>query len=369
MLFHKINNIVRAIRSDYEQYKMVKPCLYACDDRLSKSIMKTRLNYYSVFLSSYNKLLPWVKSPYYRFHKKINSLIDPVYIIEELESISGKSIVLFGQGDGYNYSKSLLKRSDWRNSFRCIGHSLKNLNTVKENEVLIIANFVKDNYLNDYIHTTHPNIHLYEPNPLLWAITRNQYFDVFEPQEEEYVIDCGAFDGKTEEMFNNWGGGHVKKIYAFELDPINKNKCIQFYNEKGLNEIVEFINKGTSNRNESIFLDDVSLGSCASRIGTGTIEAKVTKIDDEIKGKVTFIKMDIEGAELDALHGAARIIQSQRPRLAICLYHKQNDMYDIPSYLLSLVKDYRFIIRHYSSNPWETVLYAHVPKNTNKECN
>lgn len=367
MIFRKIKKIVRSIRTDYAQYKMVKPCLDACDDRLSKGIIMARLNYYSVFLSNYKKFFPWIKSPYYRFHKKINTLLNPIYIIEELESFSGKKIVIFGQGDGYDYTKSLLKKSDWRNNFRCIGHSIKSLYTVTENEVLIIANFAKDNTLYDFIQTFHPNIHIYEPNPLLWAITRNQYFDVFNPQEEEYVIDCGAFDGKTEEMFYNWGGGHVKKIYAFELDPINKNKCLQFYDEKGLNDIVEFINKGTSNRNESILLDDASLGSCASRIGTGAMEAKVTKIDDEVEGKVTFIKMDIEGAELDALHGAARTIQSQKPRLAICLYHKQNDMYDIPSFLLSLVKDYRFIIRHYSSNPWETVLYAHVPKTTNKD--
>lgn len=363
MLLHKIKNIVRAIRTDYTQYKKITPCLNACDDRLSKSILMVRLNYYSIFLSNYNRLFPWIKSPYYRFHKKINNLLNPIYIIEELDSISGKSIVLFGQGDGYDYTKSLLKRSDWRNSFRCIGHSLKRIGTVRKNEVLIIANFVKENTLYDYIQSTHPDIQIYEPNPLLWAITRNQYFDVFEPLEDEYVVDCGAFDGKTEEMFYNWGGGHVKKIYAFEPDPINKNKCMQFYNEKGLNDIVEFINKGTSNRNESIFLDDVSIGSCASRIGEGTVEAKISKLDDEIKGKVTFIKMDIEGAELDALHGATQIIQSHKPRLAICLYHKQDDMYDIPLYLLSIVKEYKFIIRHYSSNPWETVLYAYVPRN------
>ena len=216
MISHKIKKIVRAIRTDYAQYKMVKPYLDACDDRLSKKIMKARLNYYSVFLSNYKRYFPWIKSPYYRFHKKINTLINPVYFIEELESISGKSIVLFGQGDGYNYTKSLLKRSDWRNNFRCIGHSLQDLSSIRKNEVLIIANFFKENSLYDYIRAFHPNIHFYEPNPLLWAVTRNQYFDVFEPQEEEYVIDCGAFEGKTEEMFSNWGGGHVKKIYAFE---------------------------------------------------------------------------------------------------------------------------------------------------------
>lgn len=362
MLLNKLKRLIRILRTDYIQYLKARKCLDACDDPLSKRIIMARLNYYSVFLSHYKRFLPWVKSPYYRFHKKINRLINPIYIIEELESVSGKSIVVFGQGDGYNYTNSLLKRSDWRNNYRSIGHSLISLNSIKKNELLIIADITKDYNLYDYIHTHHPSINVYEANPLLWAITRNQYFDVFEPFEEEFVIDCGAFDGKTEEMIYNWGEGHVKKIYAFELDPINKKKCLDFYNNKGLNEIVDFINKGTSNKNETVFLNDVSVGSSASRIGTGSVMAEIVKIDDEITGKVTFIKMDIEGAELDALQGAAQIIKSQKPRLAICLYHKQSDYYEIPTYLLSIVKEYRFIIRHYSSNPWETVLYAYIPE-------
>ena len=141
---------------------------------------------------------------------------------------------------------------------------------------------------------------------------------------------------------------------------MNKTKCLAFYKEKKLEGLVEFFNVGTSNKNETILLDEGSIGSSASRIGEGSIEAQTVKLDDVVTGKVTFIKMDIEGAELDALHGATHIIQSQKPRLAICLYHKQSDMYDIPTYILSIVKDYKFVIRHYSSNPWETVLYAYV---------
>ena len=360
MLIYKLKKIIKALRSDYAQYKLLKPCLDACDDRLSKKILITRLNYYSVFLSKYKRFFPWIKSPYFRFYKKINSLLNPIYTIEELESMSGKSLVVYGQGDDYNYTKSLLKRSDWRNSFRGIGHSIEGLKTIKNNEILIHASLVKNDDLYDFIRRKHPNVQIYKPKYLLWAITRNQYFDVFEPREDEYVIDCGAFDGKTEEMFYNWGGGHIKKIYAFELDPMNKTKCLAFYKEKKLEGLVEFFNVGTSNKNETILLDEGSIGSSASRIGEGSIEAQTVKLDDVVTGKVTFIKMDIEGAELDALHGATHIIQSQKPRLAICLYHKQSDMYDIPTYILSIVKDYKFVIRHYSSNPWETVLYAYV---------
>ena len=70
--------------------------------------------------------------------------------------------------------------------------------------------------------------------------------------------------------------------------------------------------------------------------------------------------MDIEGAELEALRGAKETIRKDRPRMAICIYHKPEDLYEIPGYLLSLVPEYRFKVRQYTSMSWETVLYAAV---------
>ena len=74
--------------------------------------------------------------------------------------------------------------------------------------------------------------------------------------------------------------------------------------------------------------------------------------------RVTFIKMDIEGAEYDALKGAEHIIRTQKPRLAISIYHDKNHIVDIPALLLSFREDYRFYIRHYSLLGNETVLYG-----------
>lgn len=74
---------------------------------------------------------------------------------------------------------------------------------------------------------------------------------------------------------------------------------------------------------------------------------------------ITFIKMDIEGAELEALQGSAGIIKKCRPRMAISLYHKQEDIISIPSYILTLNQGYKFIIRAYCTNGSETILYAY----------
>ena len=69
--------------------------------------------------------------------------------------------------------------------------------------------------------------------------------------------------------------------------------------------------------------------------------------------------MDVEGAELKSLVGARNTIIKNHPRLAICVYHKISDVYEIPEYILSIVPEYRFFLRHYNAtHHWETVLYA-----------
>jgi hypothetical protein len=72
----------------------------------------------------------------------------------------------------------------------------------------------------------------------------------------------------------------------------------------------------------------------------------------------TFIKMDIEGAEWDALHGARETIVRNKPQLAICLYHSDEDMIRLVEYVHSLVPEYKLYIRHHSRSDVETVLYA-----------
>ena len=69
-------------------------------------------------------------------------------------------------------------------------------------------------------------------------------------------------------------------------------------------------------------------------------------MDDVIADPVTFLKMDIEGFELDALMGAKGLIETYKPKLAICVYHKCEDPVSIVEYLAQLVPEYEFYMRH-----------------------
>ena len=187
---------------------------------------------------------------------------------------------------------------------------------------------------------------------------RTQYFDLPElPHvKDEVFVDAGAFDGATSKDFADWAGDY-QHIYAFEADPVSQPLC-QSGLQKISTEKTTLIPCGVWNECTELRLN--SIGPQRGQIDSaGTVRIRVTSIDHELVGKrVTFIKMDIEGAEMEALHGAEQIIREQRPKLAICLYHQYKDVIEIPKYLLSLIPGYRLYLRHYTFWDSETVLYA-----------
>ena len=98
----------------------------------------------------------------------------------------------------------------------------------------------------------------------------------------------------------------------------------------------------------------------SSRVAdNGTDKIYVDSLDNILQGKaVSFIKMDIEGAELKALYGCKNTLMKYKPKLAICVYHKIDDIVEIPLYLHDVVPEYIFYMRHYLVRANETVLYA-----------
>ena len=198
------------------------------------------------------------------------------------------------------------------------------------------------------------------PLPPLFYMTDEQYFfpDFIQPGKDEIYIDCGCFDGGTIKAFIEFTGlGNYKKIYGFEPDPVGYCITKDYVASVGINNI-KLINKGVWSKDDVLSFYENSENSLIIEDG-GTTDIPVTSIDDTVgDDAVTFIKMDVETAELEALKGAAKTIVANKPVIAISIYHKLSDILEIPLYLDSLVPDYKYFIRHYTLVDAETVLYA-----------
>lgn len=174
--------------------------------------------------------------------------------------------------------------------------------------------------------------------------------------ENEVFVDGGSFDGDTVKLFIDRVQGRYDRVLAFEPDPGTFTKLQARF--KGESRI-EPINLGLYSAPGVLQFNDA--GSRASGLvsdGSGT-QVGVTSIDEVLKGdRVTYIKMNIEGAEQEALHGAAGAIAGWRPKLAISAYHRAADLWQIPELVSRLQSGYRLYLRQHDGGVIETVLYA-----------
>lgn len=185
----------------------------------------------------------------------------------------------------------------------------------------------------------------------------------------EAFVDCGGYTGDTIGSFLKEMEA-FQAIYSLELDEDNYQELCRYVDTLP-NEVRQKITcyrlgvwdekTMVSYGNETDSPQEAS--SILKTSNEKTVEAD--RLDHILEGKlVTFIKMDIEGAELRALKGARRILEEQKPKLAICLYHKVQDFWEIPSYLRKIVPEYRFEVRHHFwLSLYGTVLYAQCPEN------
>ena len=186
-----------------------------------------------------------------------------------------------------------------------------------------------------------------------------QYFDFFDSSENEVFVDGGSLDGKSSVEFAKWSKGSYSAIYAFEPNPKMVKECIETLHTLSSDK-VHFYDCALWNCKCKLNFNNASCSkwdACVSNDGTVSVEADCL---DNIIGQnnVTFIKLDVEGSELETLIGTAEIIKRDHPRMAISVYHKEDDLFKIAHYLLSLLGDCNFAIRHYHSDAIETILYV-----------
>lgn len=208
-------------------------------------------------------------------------------------------------------------------------------------------------------------------NMLLYRLTGDYTFSILSqsPNEQYFsdripweniktVVDCGAFTGDTLQGFMRHKIS-VKNYYLYELDNDNYAKMLDVCKlAKNSGISVHPRKKGVFSRSTTLYFHADADSSMLVNYPTDN-SIPVIALDEEIQEPVDFIKMDIEGSELDAINGAAEIIKKHKPLLAICIYHKQEDFWKIPLRIKEICPSYeRFWVEQYS--PWdiETVLFA-----------
>lgn len=184
-------------------------------------------------------------------------------------------------------------------------------------------------------------------------IQDRQYFEDFLhlQAQGEVFCDVGGFDGYTTEQFVRHCPGYA---CAHLFEPVEGNMTIAQKRLSGLRDI-HFHAYGLSDRKQTLRF---SVNGSGSRLdATGESEIHLDRLDRLVTDPVTFIKMDIEGAEADALSGSESLIRRFHPRLAIAAYHRVDDFRVIPDRVLSIRDDYDIHLRHYTEGTTETVLF------------
>ena len=194
-----------------------------------------------------------------------------------------------------------------------------------------------------------------------------QYFDksLIPKIKNINFLDGGAYVGDTlPSIIKNFPD--FNKIYCIE--PNNLHINIAKRNFKDFKDIkkIEFINCGLGKTNEQNQLNDLKESKEEQEPQNNCKHdyqaLNINSIDNLIKTKIDFIKLDIEGAEQETIKGAKQSILTNHPILAICIYHKAQDWYKIPQEVLKIRSDYKIYLRHYMEGIFETVMYF-IPKN------
>lgn len=297
-------------------------------------------------------------------------------IVNHLHNIIPSCVVYrFSSHDHYLFSLYLeCRRENINPNALCFNLSwidkfnIMNLDETLNKEIEFVLSNLKDN-LSKKILTARCNSILSGDISLLDQIPiyQNQYFsnEYYHINENEVFFDCGAYSGDSIGSFLSFTNGNYKKILAFEPDSLARGRLREFIQKNRYKAIKVFdcclgetnrtANFISTNTGSSFEVNPLDLDS-----KTDFETVKVKKLDDFYDEYPTFIKMDIEGGELGALKGAERIIRDLHPKLAVCIYHKYNDFYEIPLLIKKFCPDYKFKIRQHYALYGEVVLYASV---------
>ncbi|HJZ97203.1 MAG TPA: FkbM family methyltransferase [Candidatus Solibacter sp.] len=187
--------------------------------------------------------------------------------------------------------------------------------------------------------------------------------DLFALRPDETLVDCGAFDGDSIRSFLDKSGGRFERIHALEADSKNLSALRRYVDrlDPGVGVRIAIHPYAVSSRNGTLRFS--AEGSVGSRVDESGTEVECRTLDTLLSdAEPTFIKMDIEGAEPDALEGARELMAKHRPVMAVCAYHKCDHLWILPQLLKAGNPAYSIFLRRYAEDCWETVFYAVPPE-------
>ena len=185
-------------------------------------------------------------------------------------------------------------------------------------------------------------------------------------QQEAYA-DVGAYNGDTVQEFLNITGGHYEHIYAIEPDRKNYQKLKIFVEQNQIRKCT-LVNKAVWSQAASVSFNQK--GGRMSALAENGKEAVEAVSLDEVVGKasLTYLKMDVEGAEQEALLGSKQLLQNQKPKLFVAAYHHDNDLWQLPELIAKLNPEYQLYLRRHPYVPcWETNVFGKVTAEKNIE--
>jgi FkbM family methyltransferase len=172
-------------------------------------------------------------------------------------------------------------------------------------------------------------------------------------------VDCGAYDGDSLRAFLAHQQGRFDRIYAFEPDARNCERLRSYVASLGADaERIHVLNAGTGQRREKLRFE--SAGNMSSSFSAaGDVEVEVLPIDEvvQVNGAPVYLKFDVEGAEWEALKGCRRLLERARPFMAISVYHRPDDLWQLPLYVESLGLDYYSFLRTQGEDGADVIAY------------
>ncbi|MBQ4603832.1 MAG: FkbM family methyltransferase [Clostridia bacterium] len=179
--------------------------------------------------------------------------------------------------------------------------------------------------------------------------------NILKLNSSESYLDLGAYRGDTVEEFLHYCGGKYESITALEPDRRTYKKLCNYLENIPKSTAVQ---KVIYSENKTICFS--SKAGRQSTISEKGEEIETATVDELCKGKkVTYIKMDVEGSEKEALEGAQTTLMEQKPKLNIALYHRSADIFEIPLKISQINCDYKFHIRRHPYIPcWDMNLYC-----------